>query len=269
MSILEDFLENPYIAGPVTLVGFLWTVYEIWSHIFNSKRLGFTTACTAYEIIRQGKQFLDSVTIKCNDFHVDNLTVTVLTIWNSGNGVINSTDIVKDQPLRIINQNNAEILSVEIIGCAESSNQFAFSNDCSSDGIIIHFDYVDVREGIVVQIIHTGDRKSFDVDCKIKGGAKMKYYQSKSIKESYESEEKRVRINKFITSVSMWIIVLLTMVLGLVECLYFVQQSIYFMSVILAGVNILLVISIIINIDQRYSLRIPLKLRTVRNKINN
>ena len=46
----------------------------------------------------------------------------------------------------------------------------------NSKKVNLGFEYVDKKEGVVLQIIHTGNANDLKVDCKIKGGEPMKEY---------------------------------------------------------------------------------------------
>lgn len=106
---------------------------------------------------------------------IDTLSVSKFAIWNSSNKLISNADMVSSQPLRILADESTEILEAQIVSEVEPANEFKISKKTSKE-VWVDFDFVEKREGIVVQVLHTGSTNSLQLDCKIKGGGAIKHY---------------------------------------------------------------------------------------------
>ena len=178
-----DFLEqikNSTIAwiilSLITILSLLWAIY---SHFSNKKRKEFSIAFSSCEIIKSGKATIPGLEFIFHGKQIVNLTISKIAIWNSGNEVINLNDMVATEKLEIIASNKTEILEAQIVTETEKANSFRISS-FSEKNVCIDFDYVNSHEGIVVQILHTGQKEpqSLNVKCKIKGGYPIKNYSS-------------------------------------------------------------------------------------------
>jgi hypothetical protein len=83
---------------------------------------------------------------------IKNLTVTKFAFWNAGKETINNTDIAKSQPLKIIIDNNHEILDFEKEYENNPANEFSFSLSDDKKILSINFDYIDKNQGFILQI---------------------------------------------------------------------------------------------------------------------
>lgn len=112
---------------------------------------------------------------------IDNLAVTRFAIWNSGNKLLNSNDIVDTKPLSITsNDDGSDILDASIIKRSEESNKFTIDKK-SAHCAELQFDYIDKQEGIIVQILHTGSAKNISLSTLIKGGKKLKNVEKRTM----------------------------------------------------------------------------------------
>lgn len=101
------------------------------------------------------------------------MCITEFTIWNSGNKTLNDIDIVKNKELTISALDDNKILDVEFIACSEETNEFKIER-VDDQNAKIYFNYADKKDGVVIQIIHTGTTNDINIDCKIKGGTPIK-----------------------------------------------------------------------------------------------
>lgn len=104
---------------------------------------------------------------------VNDLTITKYAIWNSGNEVLNWDDIVVASPLQISCNNNSLILDAQILVQSDETNMFKIIEK-KDNGVKISFDYMNVNDGIIIQILHTEEVADLNVECRIKGGKKLK-----------------------------------------------------------------------------------------------
>ena len=111
---------------------------------------------------------------------IDDLCVSRFTIWNSGNKTLNASDMVTSKELTICAGEESQILDAELIACSEETNKFSVQI-VDEHTVKIPFDYVDRREGLVVQVLHTGTDETLKIACKIKGGLPMRNFINETI----------------------------------------------------------------------------------------
>ena len=88
-------------------------------------------------------------------------------------------------------------------------------NDKENSEVILDFDYVDSREGIVLQILHTGNIDSLKVDGKIKGGKPIKQVGSERKKKNPLIKKHGMKIAAVMMAVEAGMIVIMTVLLTL------------------------------------------------------
>ena len=149
-------------------------IYAIYVGIKGKEKKEISYIVNTYEIVRAGKNMIPKFQISYCGHDIDNLTVTRFVIWNSGNKLLNHTEIVDTKPLSITsNDDGPDILDASIIRYSEESNKFTVKKT-SSHCAELKFDYMDKRDEIIVQILHTGSAKNISLSGLIKGGKKIK-----------------------------------------------------------------------------------------------
>lgn len=166
--------------------------YAIITGVKGKKRKQFTYAKKSNYIIQNKVKTIEKLDLKFDGKSIDVLTISTIVIWNSQNTEIRREDIVSEYELSINSEDNTEILDAKIIYENEPANKFSIKK-LSSKKVVFDFEYVDRKEGFVVQIFHTGKSNSLKVDCKIKGGESIKQYQNISFSNN-SSKVKKVRI---------------------------------------------------------------------------
>jgi hypothetical protein len=125
-----------------------------------------------------------------NNEQIDNLMISKIAIVNSGNITIDSSDVPIASPLYINVRDDCRILSANVL---EQSNTSSLVNVTlnSPSSINIKFDYLDKKDGAVVQVIHTGNKSQFAYSGKLKGG--------RIITPANENDSKRIKFWKQFT----------------------------------------------------------------------
>lgn len=171
--MLEELMTNPYAWAALSLCTIISLPIGIWGMIQGNKYKEFSFAKASNSIVRGGKKLIPHLKFTYNNVEIDNLTVTKIALWNSGNEVINLADVVDGIGLAVTVPDDVEILSSEIIGVSDESNAFCIA-DGNGQKTELSFNYVDKSEGVVLQLCHTGFANDVSVSCKIKGGKPVK-----------------------------------------------------------------------------------------------
>ncbi len=171
--MLDSLMQNAVIwliLSLCTIGSMVWGVYT-WLTSKRCKEISYEFETT--EVIKAGKCFSDKLDIRFAGKTISNLSVTKFYIWNSGTEIINGDDVVSSKPLSIRGNKRTLILEAEIAYLNETTNEFRVET-LSNEALLLSFDYVAKRQGIVLQVLHTGRAEELVVDCTIKGGEKVK-----------------------------------------------------------------------------------------------
>lgn len=164
MTFINQLLSNPWISLFSLFIGILGIIISYRS--IPQKKIKYIIRNN--ELITNKQSVLSNLDIQYNGIKIDKLTVTKITFWNGSFPTINSSDIINADPISL-RVTNGELLDFSILNGDKSPNQielFSSKNDC----VNISFDYLDRKEGGIIQIIHTGNENSIDISKRIKGG---------------------------------------------------------------------------------------------------
>ena len=265
---LEKIMSNPYaqaLLGLCTIGALLFAIY-VWIKGKRKKEISVYRSC--YELVNFGRSNLNAVKLLYKGHEISDLAITKFAIWNSGNEVINWSDVVEKRPLEIKSkEEHTDILDVNIITESEDTNSFeiaAHEMHCMG----IKFDYIEPNDGVVVQVLHTGSTDHVNVDGKIKGGKEIKFVNKKKTKRF----SKKLTVTLMVIEVILFVIassITLLAQWGVIPETIVTKQpgligDIILSIVIVAGV--IVVIKMMIGIFKKmYYIEVPYKLRTVMN----
>lgn len=171
-------LQNGFVSWAIlafcTVFGVIFSLYQFQK---DRNKREFSVSKNGYLVVKNGKKKIHSLSILFDGKEVDNVTITKITIWNSGSEDIRREDIASERPLILKASKNVEILNAEIIVQTDSTNKFSIIS-VTADVIHLDFEYANRNDGIVIQVIHTGNSDDLSFDCKIKGGKPIKKYES-------------------------------------------------------------------------------------------
>lgn len=207
---LEQLMENPYAWLFLSLLSIFGIAFSIYTWIANKEKKKISYYIDSYEIVRAGKNVIPEFEILYSGQPISDLTVSRFAIWNSGNRVLNSSDIVDTKPLSIMSDDGGpDILAASVIKCSEESNDFMVTKK-DAHCVEIKFDYVDKQDGVIIQILHTGSVNNITVSGLIKGGKKLKNVEKHS---STIKNKKALKISATVVlGVEMLLMMIMTMI---------------------------------------------------------
>ena len=177
---LEELMDNPYAWLILSVCTVFSVIYAIYAGVKGKDKKQISYIVNTHEIVQAGKNMIPEFQISYRGQTIDDLTVTRFAIWNSGNRLLNSNDIVDTKPLSITsNDDGPDILDASIIKRSEESNKFTIDKK-SAHCAELQFDYIDKQDGIIVQILHTGSAKNISLSTLIKGGKKLKNVEKRT-----------------------------------------------------------------------------------------
>jgi hypothetical protein len=220
--VLENLTTNPIAWLILSLVTVLSFVYAIYTQITNKERKELTYAQKTDTLIYNKEKSFEKISVFYDDKPIENLYVSKIAIWNSGNRVLKKADFVKNKLLKISLEDNCDILESNIIMKTEETNAFKLSPKDDKE-ILVDFDYAEKDDGIVLQLIHTGEKNDINLSCKIIEGQPIKKYS----KENSGLHKKRDTITK----------ILFGKIFNFLMCIFYLLFSAFMMTVGIWGIN--------------------------------
>lgn len=157
---IVEFVANPWI-GALSFVAAIASIFlAIFFYIKSNQGIGPVYAIRNANLIKDLDSRLKPLVMLYNQKSISTLSVARIAFWNNGRKTISITDIATTEPLKVrCLDADAEILDASIIQVKNSANQFALVELAAGKEYSVNFEYLDKNEGIVIQVIHTGDRR--------------------------------------------------------------------------------------------------------------
>lgn len=195
---LKALMGNEYVWLLLSICTSASLIFGVYTWIKGKRKKEIKYISSEYRVIRDGEGIMPELDIKYEGKVIQNLFITKYVIWNSGTEVINKRDMVNTAPLKIVSKNeNTTVLNAQIIFQNENTNGFCILN-IESNGIEIGFDYMDSKEGCVIQIMHIGKSEDLVISAKIKGG-KLKRKKNEANQKIFEKKEwKKILIHAMV-----------------------------------------------------------------------
>lgn len=246
-NIFSYISNNPIFLALTLICTVLGTVWA--KNGIAKKRLSLST--NSFPIIRDSVSNIPNVNILYKEQPISNLTISNFTIWNSRTKSILKSDIVPKAPLcfRSINP-NATILDISVIQSNKLSNNAEII--LKENTFNFSFDYLDKKNGVVIQVIHTGQGSDIVFDGEIIGG----YIKCENISSNpilkHLTKPLSSRVNQIMDAVSLfcisitllffaifvgiaimltafsWITLFLLIIMLLIFSFYFILYKLYF-----------------------------------------
>ena len=171
--MLEKLMDSPIAWAILAIIAIVSFIYAIICQQKNKEKKEFSFCLKSNHLIRGKRSKFKKLSITYDGQQIEDLCVSKFTVWNSGNRTLNHTDMVESKELTISVTNECRILDVELIACSDETNGFSVKIE-NEHTVKVLFEYADKKEGVVIQIIHTGSDENIQIDCKIKGGNPIK-----------------------------------------------------------------------------------------------
>lgn len=112
----------------------------------------------------------EHITVQHAGKDVPRVTRTRIAFWNAGHRTLDGSMVVADYPVKFnFKGGTTEILSLAVIQESDPANGFAAVADPSNSAVAISFDYLEPRQGALLEVLHTSDRWGAVATGKIKG----------------------------------------------------------------------------------------------------
>lgn len=198
------------LAGIITL-----TNTSIISRLFliidkNEKRP--TWSYRSATIIRNRFAAYPETILRFGDQKINSLTVSKMVIWNAGSYPIRKSDIVPTNRLRVTVKEKIDILDVKIISSTDERSNAICTLVKDNNVVFLDFDILSRAQGVQIQVIHTGEEASFQVEGKLINSKNLEY---RTLEEIYEMKTDIVK-NEVLRGRIKTVLILLSMPLLLI-----------------------------------------------------
>lgn len=163
-----DFFSWLNFGWVGSLIGILGLIFGF---IFFIKSYKTTVPCYQYStniiVGKKESEASKNIEILFLGKNVDNVKRTVVAIWNDGKHYLDNSVILREKPLTISFE-DGEILSHQIKSKTNESI-VSTTNMSENGGVIVEFNYLDYKDGVCVELIHTSNSNEPILSCTIKG----------------------------------------------------------------------------------------------------
>lgn len=256
-------LQNLDWGLMITILSFLFAVYVA---IKAKKKKQIAFSISNYNIVEGNG--IEELEINFKGEKIKKATITKLAIWNCGNVTINREDIVSTKPLSI--QCSGKILNAQIIKATDESNLVNILRN--NRNITLDFEYLEPKDGVIVQIIHDSEKNDVELQGKIKGKLPIKNINQmpKLFKKINVSRRKRRLYEKISMIIMCVLLVLEVTIFDLVEVgitstksyeTINVTDNTIVSKVVLILLSVITVLLVISMIKKLFLINVPSKLR--------
>ena len=167
MERVKQFLkwlnDNQWLNLIFLILAILGIILSIYLYIKSKRKKKPIYSKRSTNVISDSIQNVGDIQVAYLGKKVNNLTVTKIAIWNSGNETINNSDQANSDKLRVESVEGIEIFNAEIIFASTATNNV---NARVANNIIeLDFDYFDSSQGCILKLIHSG-KNSADINVK-------------------------------------------------------------------------------------------------------
>ena len=162
-------MNNPIVTVVSLLLGFLGVILAIIFYIKGKPKLELSWVKSTYLIIANNKSVFEGLEMTFNKEPIDDLSVTKIVLWNSGNKEIRESDVYSNKQICITSDDTVNILEAKILPDNDKNNYSIMRREKS---VLLCFECIEENNGFAIQLIHSGEAFSIKVDGEIKGGKK-------------------------------------------------------------------------------------------------
>ena len=179
---------NPWAVIILAVITFLGLPLGIIFYLKTRRIKGPCFSIKSFNLVRDFSGKLNALQLTYAGEAVSNLTATKVAFWNKGKDTIHREDIADAEKLRIVCKDPNKVLDAKVLNANNAANQFHIQVAGDRKSVLLTFDYLDFREGAVIQILHTGiSSQDLELNGFIKGAGKPKLMSS----DAYDANRRR------------------------------------------------------------------------------
>ena len=133
-----------------------------------------------FSVIKNNLSKVKNIKITYDNLPIDTLNLSRVILWNSGNTLINNSDITNEGIISISLCTDSKILNYDMENSFDNDLNISVE-EISPNELSVNFEYIPPNEGILINITHTGD-DNIDIIGSLKEGGKIR---RKKIRRKY------------------------------------------------------------------------------------
>lgn len=157
-EILKTVSDNPLVPIGGILLGVIGIILAVVFFV-RSRRVSMVLYDSYGRSLVEGLAgALEGIEVRYKGSPQERITVSHFVFWNAGTETIDSGDFT-DDPLRIVCSKDIALLDHRTIEFNKATNKIQIGEALKTEdeaSIILTFDYLDSKDGAIVQIVHDG-----------------------------------------------------------------------------------------------------------------
>lgn len=182
-SLANFILENINIGNGLGILGIL-VGYYLYSKSKTKYRLHYVVRETSV-VSLSGPEISEYLEIFFTGRKVPRVTSSKIILWNTGNAPISPEDFLSENLLKVsFAENQAEVLEASVLEADTPENGARVRVD-ENNSVVLEYEVIRPKEGVVLEILHTGSSGSIKLSGKIRRESHL-IYRSSSLFDSDE-----------------------------------------------------------------------------------
>lgn len=171
MDMFQSFLDYLAPGWVGSLIGIIGVLAAVVTYFLTRQRSILAYRTSNIHLLGHSEGNLpEDVQVYFQGAIIPRLTKSILILWNYGEKTIDGSSITVGDSLRIKLPESVQILSISVSKCTRDVIGVKTRvSDEHKHIAYIDFDFLDSGDGVVFEVLHTGDDKNFDICGTIKG----------------------------------------------------------------------------------------------------
>ena len=165
----QSLMEQAWLG---TVMGIVSIVVAAITYMWARKRTSLGYVHLGEHLLGSTSDALpDAISVQYDGISIPRLTKTILIIWNNGENTVSGSDIVTKDPLRLQVGDDGRILSISVLKSSRAVNDFRIilAPDEVTNKAQLTFDFLDAKDGVAVEILHTSTDRRPSIKGTLKG----------------------------------------------------------------------------------------------------
>ena len=162
-ELLKTISEHPLVPIGGMIFGLFSTALAIIFFLRSRRISEIRFDSSGISLVEGLSGELEGIEVKYKGTAQERITVSRFVFWNAGTETIRSTDFT-DDTLRISCEEGVSVLDHRIVDANDETNKIEIDDTATIDdgeiSIGVWFDYLDSKDGAVIQIVHNGDERT-------------------------------------------------------------------------------------------------------------
>lgn len=169
--VIRDLLQEAWVSNILALLG-IGLAYFFYLRSIRKPQLVYKTA-TLTLIGGPNFQLPKNIQILLDTKSVDSLKKSWIVLWNGGNAEVHGNNVSKTKPITI-QCHDGNILSARIVRRSNIANDASISISQDTTKINLAFEYLNPRDGVSVEVLHSGPNSRIGVEGEVAGSSAIK-----------------------------------------------------------------------------------------------